>query len=129
MSKQNPEEVEQEFFTALIEADQEVLTRLLANDFLLIDVLTGSEISKTAFLEILVAGGLSFEEANRIDFRARNYGSVAVITGQTEITGRLNGRRFEIDSRYTHVFVNQLGDWRMVVAQGTQIVTPPEATK
>ena len=129
MREQNPEEVEQEFFTALVEADNEALDHLLANDFLLIDVLTGSEVSKAAFLEILVAGGLSFEEVNRIDFRARVYGSVAVITGQSEIVGHLNGRRFEFDSRYTHVFEKHLGDWLMVIAQGTQIVTRPEATK
>jgi len=125
MSKRNPEEVEQEFFRALVEADQEALDRLLADDFVLIDVLTGSEVSKTALLEIVVACGVRFEEVNRIDFRVRVYGTVAVITGQTEIIGGLNGRRFEIGSRYTHVFEQQRGDWRMVVAQGTQIVTRP----
>jgi hypothetical protein len=41
----------------------------------------------------------------------------------------LNGRRFELGSRYTHVFEKHLGVWRMVVAQGTQIGAPPEATK
>src|SRR5215204_1472168 len=125
MSKRNPEGVEQEFFNALIEADQKVLDRLLADDFVLVDVLTGSEVSKTALLEIVIAGGLRFEEVNRIDFRVRVYGAVAVITGQTEIIGGLNGRRFEISSRYTHVFEQQLGDWRLVTAQGTQVVTPP----
>ena len=125
MSKQNPEVADQEFFKALIEADQVALDRLLADDFVLIDVLTGSEVSKAALLEAVVAAGLRFEEINRVDFRVRIYGAVAVITGQTEIMGDFNGRRFEVDSRYTHVFEEQLGSWRMVAAQGTQIVTPP----
>src|SRR4030095_12260870 len=129
MSKQNPEGVEQDFFEALIEADQEALDKLLADDFLLIDVLTGAEVSKAALLEIVIAGGLRFEEVNRIDFRVRVYGAVAVITGQTEIIGGLNGRRFELGSRDTHLFEKHLGVWRMVVAQGTQIGAPPEATK
>jgi len=124
MSNQNPEEIEQEFFNALIEADHEALDRLLADDFSLIDVMTGSEVSKAELLEIIVARGFRFEEINRIDFRVRLYGAVAVITGQTEIIGGANGRRFEVDSRYTHVFEEQLGGWRMVAAQGTQIVTP-----
>ena len=122
MSNQNPEEVEQEFFKALIEADQEALDKLLADDFSLIDVMTGSEVSKAKLLDIVVARGFRFEEINRIDFRVRVYGTVAVITGQTEIIGGSNGRRFEVDSRYTHVFEEQLGRWRMVTAQGTQIV-------
>lgn len=125
MSKLNPEVADQEFFKALIEADQEALDRLLADDFVLIDVLTGSEVSKAALLEIVAAGGLRFEEVNQINFRVRVYGVVAVITGQTVISGGFNGRRFEVDSRYTHVFEEQYGGWRMVAAQGTQIVTPP----
>ena len=122
MSNQNPEEIEQEFFKALIEADQEALDRILADDFLLIDVMTGSEVSKAELLDIVVARGFRFEEINRIDFRVRVYGTVTIITGQTEIIGDSNGRRFEVDSRYTHVFEEQLGRWRMVTAQGTQIV-------
>src|SRR5215203_5469193 len=109
MSNRNPEDVEREFFKALIEADQEPLDRLLADDFLLIDVMTGSEVSKAELLEIVVAREFQFEEINRIDFRVRVYGTVAVITGQTEIIGGSNGRRFEVDSRYTHVFEEQLG--------------------
>jgi ketosteroid isomerase-like protein len=124
MREQNPEEVEQEFFTALVDADHEVLDRLLAKDFLLIDVLTGSEVSKAEFLEIVVAGGLTFEEVTRIDFRVRISGSVAIITGQSEIIGGLNGQRFELESRYTHLFEKHLEGWRMVLAQGTQIVAP-----
>ena len=41
MSKQSPKAVEQEFFTSLIEADAGRLGELLADDFLLIDVMTG----------------------------------------------------------------------------------------
>ena len=125
MSKPNPEVADQEFFNALIEGDRVELDRLLADDFLLIDVLTGSEVSKADLLEAVVAAALRFEEIDRIDYRVRIYGTVAVTTGQTEIIGDFKGRRFEVASRYTHVFEQQLGDWRMVAAQGTQIVTPP----
>ena len=121
MRKQDPGAAEQEFFTALVEADQEALDRLLTDDFVLIDVLTGSEVSKTALLEVF-SRELRFEELNRIDFTARVYGSVAVITGQAEMSGSLNGRRFELNSRYMHVLVARGDRWYMVAAQGTQIV-------
>jgi len=125
MSKQNPEVAEQEFFWALITADQEALNRLLSDDFQLIDVMTGSEVSKAALREIVGERGLRFEEINRIDYRVRVYGATAVITGQTEMFGHFNGRRFEVDSRYTHVFVEQGNGWKMVAAQGTQIIERP----
>ena len=125
MSKQNPEKAELEFFTALIEADQEALNGILADDFLLIDVMTGSAVSKAALREILGERGLRFDEINRIDYRVRIYGATAVITGQTEMFGHFNGRRFEVDSRYAHVFVEQGNVWRMVAAQVTQIIERP----
>jgi ketosteroid isomerase-like protein len=125
MSKQNPEIAEQEFFKALVEADQETLDGLLADDFVLVDVLTGSEVSKAALLEIVGARGVRFGVIDRINFRVRLYGAVAVITGQTAVSGDFNNQRFEVDSRYTHVFHKELGNWRMVAAQGTQIVMPP----
>ena len=124
MSKQIPEVAEQEFFTALVEADKTALDRLLADDFVLIDVLTGSEVPKSALLEA-VEDGLQFEEINQIDFDTRVYGSVAIITGQTKMSGSFNGPRFELNSRYTHVFVAQGNGWRLVSAQGTQISAPP----
>ena len=124
MSKQIPEVAEQEFFTALVEADKTALDRLLADDFVLIDVLTGSEVPKSALLSA-VADGLQFEEINQIEFDTRVYGSVAIITGQTKMSGSYNGPRFDIDSRYTHVFVEQGNGWRLVAAQGTQILAPP----
>lgn len=122
MSKQNPEKVEQEFFTALVGADHEALNRLLSDDFQLIDVMTGSVVSKAAFREILGESGLRFDEINRIDYQVRIYGSTAIITGQTEMFGHFNGRRFEMASRYTHVLVEQGNGWRLVAAQGTQII-------
>ena len=125
MSKQNPERADQEFFTALIEGDQAALNRILADDFQLIDVMTGSTVSKAALREILGERGLRFDEINRIDYRVRIYGSTAIITGQTRMVGSFNGQRFELDSRYTHVFVEQGNGWRMVAAQGTQIIERP----
>lgn len=121
MSRQNPETVEQAFFTALIEADADRLDELLANDFLLIDVMTGSEVSKAALLETVRAGLLRFDEINRIECRVRRYGVTAVITGRTRMRGAFDGQPFCADSRYTHVLVSEGEHWRLVTAQGTPI--------
>ena len=127
MSKQTPEAVEQEFFAALIESDQVTLDRLLADDFLLIDVMTGSEIPKPTLLEVVGARQVRFDEISRIEYRVRLYGMTAVITGRTEMSGSFGGEPFRASSRYTHVFVEEGEHWRMVSAQGTQILPPPAA--
>ena len=127
MSKQSPEVVEQEFFTGLIDANVEALARVLADDFLLIDVMTGSEVPRTALLEVVAGGQLRFERIDRTEYRVRVYRTTAVITGRTDMKGSFGGQPFRTSSRYTHVFVDEGEHWRMVAAQGTQIAPPPAA--
>ena len=52
MNKRSSEAAEQDYFAALIEADHQTVRKLLADDFLLIDVMTGPEVAKTALLEV-----------------------------------------------------------------------------
>src|SRR5262245_30390402 len=114
MSKQSPEAAEQEFFTALIEADPDTLDKLLADDFLLIDVMTGSEVSKAALLEAVGARLLRFDEINRIEYRVRYYGVSAIIIGRTEMRGAFAEQPFRVSSRYTHALVGEGERWRIV---------------
>ncbi len=124
MNKQTPDEAEQAFFTALIEANLETLDKVLSDDFVLIDVMSGSEIAKSALLEVVGGGQLKFDNIVRKEFRVRTYGQTAVVIGQTKMRGAFEGQPFGASSRYTHVFVEQSDRWRMVAAQGTQITSP-----
>ena len=124
MTRQNPESAEQEFFAGLIEANRDALAGVLSDDFVLIDVMTGSEVPKSALLDVVSGGGLKFESIDRVEHRVRVYGSTAVITGRTEMKGLYNGLAFQTSSRYTHIFVDDGERWRMVAAQGTQIAPP-----
>ena len=112
---------ERRFFTALVEADVEVLTQVLADDFLLIDVMRGSEIEKIALLAVLGSGQLKFTGIEPADTRVRLYGTTAVVTGRTQMRGLFGEMPFTVHSRYTHVYVEQQGGWRLVTAQGTPI--------
>jgi len=119
----SPEAVEQAFFNALVEADVAALSQILADDFLLIDVMTGSEVTKLALLDVVRSGHVLFDQIDRIEYRVRTYRTTAVITGRTEMQGRFEVQPFRASSRYTHVFIDDAGQWRMVSAQGTQITT------
>lgn len=109
------------FFVSLIEADLPALDRLLGVDFILIDVMSGSEITKPDFLAAIGSGQVRFEMIEPADNRVRLYQTTSVITGRTRMEGRLGDKPFAASSRYTHVFVNQQGEWQMISAQGTQI--------
>ena len=112
---------ERRFFDALLTADTRGLGSVLSDDFVLIDVVGGSEIPRQALLEAIGSGQLRFESVDVLDSRVRVHGPAAIVTGQTRMSGRFDGAPFAAHSRYTHVFIEQEDRWRLVAAQGTPI--------
>jgi len=117
----DPVAAEQQFFSALTSADLNTLEHLLARDFLLIDAMSGSEVTKADFMDVLRTGMLKFEVIEAREQRVRLYETTAVVTGRAQMNGQFNGERFTLNSRYTHVYVEHHGRWQLVSAQGTQI--------
>ena len=114
--------LESGFFNGLI-ANLEAVEQLLADDCLLIDVLSGSEVTKSELLTVLKSRQLEFEKIKPLDSRVRLYGDTALVTGSTEMRGRFGDGPFSVFSRYTHVYVRSRERWQLVSAQGTQIKT------
>jgi hypothetical protein len=112
---------EDRFFQALLRGDGAGLERVLTPDFLLIDVMTGSEIPRALLVELVGSRQLVFESVERIDSRVRLYGQAAVVTGQTRMQGHYGEQRFGAHSRYTHVYVRAGSTWHLASAQGTPI--------
>jgi ketosteroid isomerase-like protein len=111
------------FFAALLRADGPALDRILVDDFVLIDVNSGTEVTKSLFVPAVGAGRLTFEdiEVDAAARRVRTYGPAAVVTGRTQMHGSFEGAAWTAHSRYTHVFVEDQGSWRLASAQGTPI--------
>ena len=124
----NPLTADSNFFNALIRADISALDHILADDFVLIEVMGGSEISKSALLAALDSNQVKFQAIEPTENRVRLYHATAIVTGRTEMRGRLAGTSFGLSSRYTHVYVEQESEWRLVMAQGTQIPPLPVKT-
>jgi hypothetical protein len=61
-------------------------------------------------------------EPDAATWRVRFYGTTAIITGRTRMNGRLEGAPWSASSRYTHVYVEDQGAWRLASAQGTPII-------
>lgn len=112
------------FFDALLGGDRQGLENVLGDDFLLIDVMTGSEIPREVVLDLVGSRQLAFESIERLDARVRLYDNTAVVTGQTRMSGHYDGQRFQVHSRYTHVYVQRRTGWLLVTAQGTTIAKP-----
>lgn len=120
----DPLATDHQFFSALIQDDMAALDQILADDFVLIEVMGGSEVSKSGLLEVLRSGQLKFQTIEPADNRVRLYQTAAIVTGRTEMSGRFGETPFSTSSRYTHVYFRQPDRWRMVSAQGTPISSP-----
>ncbi len=117
----SPLDADRLFFSSLLDANLETLNQLLSNEFILIDILSGSEINKTSLLSVLKSGQVKFDAIELIESHMRIYPATALITGHTKMSGQFGETPFNINSRYTHVFIEQDDQWNMVAAQGTQI--------
>ena len=115
--------VERQFFSSLISGDVVALDRILADDFVLIDVMSGSEIARADLLAVLGSGLLKFEAIEPMGYRSRLHGATSIITGRTQMSGRFGETPFVASSRYTHVYVREHDQWLLVAAQGTQITS------
>jgi ketosteroid isomerase-like protein len=111
------------FFAALLAADVAALDAALADDFLIVDVMTGSVAPRAAFLAAVAGGDVRFAAVDLVEVPLeRRYGpDVAVVTGATRMRGTFAGAPFAVHSRYTHVFAERDGAWRLASAQGTPI--------
>jgi ketosteroid isomerase-like protein len=115
-------EADKEFFDALLEANHATLDRLLVEDFVIVDVMSGGENNKSALLDALRSGRLKFLAIKPADTRLRVYGNTAVVNGRTLMMMSFDNAPVTVKSRYTHVYVVVADRWQMVAAQGTPIV-------
>lgn len=112
------------FFQALLEADGAALAALLTDDFVLVDVMSGSEVPGALLAQLVASRELVFGQVEQVDSRVRQYGTAAVVVGETRMRGHFGELDWTAHSRYTHVYVNLGSGWQLASAQGTPISQP-----
>ena len=120
MDTNDPMTVDREFLRALVAGQFDSVDRILADDFVMID-LTGAVVPKDGFLGGLRSGALKFTSIQPEDISAHVYDHTALVRGRTAMKGSFQGMPFTFNSCYTHTYIQQSGRWRMVAAQGTPI--------
>ena len=111
------------FFGALLSADMAALEAVLADDFVIVDVMSGRVTGREEFLAAIGSGMLRFAEVTRFpaEQSVRCRDAAGVVVGRTRMVMHFGPDRVTANSRYARVFVNDDGSWRLMSAQGTPI--------
>jgi ketosteroid isomerase-like protein len=114
-----------DFFAALLDCDVPTLEALLADDFLIVDVVSATVHSRAAFLEAISGGTLTFREIETFPYERtiRLVGiDTGIVVGRTAMSfADPEGTPLTVASRYTHVYRGDGRIWQLVSAQGTPI--------
>src|SRR5947209_15114859 len=99
-------EMKRQYDVALMRADSGWFERAFVDDYLLI-LGDAKTYTKGEYIRQLTSRELIWETATGQDQRVRIYGDTAVVTGRFSGKGRLNGKPFTTDERFTSVWIKR----------------------
>ena len=114
---------DRERIQAQINADAVALDRIYADDFIGVGP-SGTVRTKKDVLADFTSGRLKFQSITTDDVRIRVYGNAAVETGLSTLKGRDAGKVVPEENRFTRVWIEQGGRWRLVANHYSSLVKP-----
>jgi ketosteroid isomerase-like protein len=107
--------LENKWNAAYKRSDVAVMDSLLADDFI-ITVEDGSTFSKPGYIAHNGNSTVHVEISDMSDVKVRMHGKTAVVTGAYHEKGTDKGKAYEYRDRFTDVWMNNNGKWRVIVS-------------
>ena len=107
--------LENQWNTAYKRSDVTAMDSLLADDFI-ITVEDGSTFSKPGYIAHNGNSSVHVEISDMSDLKVRIHGNTAVVTGAYHEKGTEKGKAYEYHDRFTDVWMNIKGAWRVIVS-------------
>jgi uncharacterized protein (TIGR02246 family) len=114
------QKLEQERFTAYVKGDVATLQRIFADDLVYVHS-NGVSDPKSAVLQSFASGELKISRFDAEDIKVRQIGDLMVATGLVHADLVNKGNSAKFDLRYSAVYVNQGGQWRLVHVQNARV--------
>ena len=112
--------LEQERFAAYVQGDVAALDRIFADDMVYFHS-NGLSDPKSGVLQSFASGELKISRFEAEDLQVREIGNVMVATGLVHVELVNKGNPAKFDIRYTAVYANQGGKWRLVHVQNARL--------
>ena len=112
-------QLDHEWGAALARNDLEALDRIMPDVFTYTDTF-GEVLNKSEFLKVIKRGELTFEILKREDAKLSVHWNTALATGSDTVRSIYKGHDVSGQYRFTNVYVEQGGRWKIVSSQVTQ---------
>ena len=114
-------EIQQELASAWIARDRATIERLIAPDWIVTHV-EGQRLTRAdVFRDMFDSDATRIESTAVDEIAVRLFGDAAVVTGRTHAVGTQSGTAFDVQLRFTDVFVRRDGVWQAVASHATLI--------
>ena len=113
-------EVDTQRADAYVNGDVATLERILADDCSYVHP-SGKVETKAELLAGFKAQDRKYKSIKRDDVVVRIYGNTAIVTGRNSISAEYLGKNYDVQNRFTRVYVKQAGGWRLVAHHGSNI--------
>src|ERR1041384_990302 len=115
-------QLDNERIQAQIHADAAALKRIYADDFIGVGP-SGTARTKPQVISDFTSGDLKFQSITTEEVQVRVYQKTAVETGLSTMVGQDKGKAVPRDTRFTRVWINQQGYWRLVANHYSSRIT------
>ena len=113
-------EVDTQRADAYVNGDVATLERILADDVSYVHP-TGKIETKAEVIAGFKAQDRKYKSIKRDDVVVRIYGNTAIVTGRNSISAEYQGKNYDVQNRFTRVYVKQTGKWQLVAHHGSNI--------
>ncbi len=111
--------LQQKRFAAMMNKDTAYL-RNCTDDSIVYIHSNGLVQDKAAFISSVGSGSIVYQQMISKEQQVRIYKKAAIINGIVHVKGIVNGNNFEVDLRYTDVYINKNG-WKMASWQSLKL--------
>ncbi len=105
---------------AYINGDVATLDRIVADDCSYVHP-SGKVETKAELLAGFKAQDRKYKSIKRDDVVVRIYGNTAIVTGRNTISAEYQGKTYDVQNRFTRVYVKESARWRLVAHHGSNI--------
>ena len=113
-------ELDKKRMTAMAQKDVATLKSMLCNG-LVYTHSSARQDTKQSLIGAMESGGTVYTSMEPSEVKAQDLGNAVVLTGIAAISVNSNGKPNSFRVRFTDVYENQNGTWRMVTWQSTKI--------